>query len=151
MKALMLSILAAGLFTTSAAADQCTFEKQLKTLALNIYHEARGESVYGMQMVGEVTLNRVASDHYPDDICSVVYQKGQFSWVISKKDHRPRENLAWRMSVEIAYDLLTGRVYYFDNGATHYYNPDLVKRPYWALKKYKVATIGDHVFYSIEP
>jgi len=139
------------LYSTFAAAESCDFEKSLKALALNIYHEARGEGVYGMQMVGEVTLNRVYSDHYPDNICKVVYQRGQFSWVRNKKDHIPKEIGAWVMSVEIAYDLLTGKADYFDNGATHYYNPDLVKRPYWALNKYKVGVVGDHVFYSIEP
>lgn len=138
-------------YSTYALAESCDFSKSLKTLALNIYHEARNENLLGMQLVGEVTLNRVYSNHYPNNICDVVYQNKQFSWVKNKNDHDPKEINEWKIAVKMAYDLLTGKTDYIDNGATHYYNPDLVKRPRWALNKYKIGVVGNHVFYSIKP
>ena len=41
-------------------------------LALNVYFEARSEDVVGQYAVAEVTLNRVASDRFPDTVCDVV-------------------------------------------------------------------------------
>ncbi|HIE75488.1 MAG TPA: cell wall hydrolase, partial [Gammaproteobacteria bacterium] len=49
-------------------------------LALNIYHEARGESHDGQVAVAAVTLNRMQSASYPDTVCGVVWQPHQFSW-----------------------------------------------------------------------
>jgi hypothetical protein len=48
--------------------------QDLNCLTKNIYHEARGEPVDGQYAVAEVTMNRVASKHYPNTVCDVVYQ-----------------------------------------------------------------------------
>lgn len=45
-------------------------------LALNVYHEARSENYDGQMAVAQVTLNRVASEKYPDSICDVVCNGG---------------------------------------------------------------------------
>ena len=38
-------------------------------LALNVYFEARSEDLASQYAVAEVTLNRVASPDFPDDVC----------------------------------------------------------------------------------
>ena len=48
-------------------------------LARIIYWEARGEPDEGKLAVGQVVLNRVRSDLYPDTIEEVIAQSGQFS------------------------------------------------------------------------
>ncbi|UIW10497.1 endolysin [Aeromonas phage BUCT695] len=50
-------------------------------LTLNIYMEAGGEGYHGMEMVADVTINRLHDDRFPDTVQNVVLQKGQFSWV----------------------------------------------------------------------
>ena len=40
--------------------------REMQCLALNVYHEARGESRSGQYAVATVTMNRVQSDRYPD-------------------------------------------------------------------------------------
>jgi len=55
--------------------------KEINCLAVNMYHEARGEGRIGMVAVGWVTINRRNSIHFPNTICKVVYQRSQFSWV----------------------------------------------------------------------
>ena len=52
----------------------------LMCMALNIYHESRSEEMRGQVAVANVTLNRVASNKWPNDVCSVVkqgYTKGK--------------------------------------------------------------------------
>ena len=43
-------------------------------LASNIYREARNQSLSGKVAVGQVVLNRVDNERFPDTICSVVKQ-----------------------------------------------------------------------------
>jgi spore germination cell wall hydrolase CwlJ-like protein len=137
------------LFLSSAAvAGGCDDSDKLQALALNIYHEARGESEKGMRMVGEVTINRVSSSKYPDTICDVVYQGCQFSWTCSKKNKKPREKEAWEKSLEIAKELLNENVASYPHLATHFVNLR-VARPSWTRKFDKVKKIGDHTFYRM--
>lgn len=44
-----------------------------------MYFEANRSSRAGMIAVGNVVMNRVASDEFPDTVCAVVGQKGQFA------------------------------------------------------------------------
>lgn len=146
MKTLLTTALIA--MATPVFAD-CDFDKQVEVLALNMYHEARGEGSDAMQMVGEVTLNRVEHPRYPDDICSVVYQRKQFSWTHTRKDHDPHEKEVWETALELAENLVAGEIELFDNGATHFLNPNTVRRiPSWTRKFEQVGQIGNHVFYE---
>ena len=136
--------------STAAVASHCDDKKELETLALNIYHEARGETLEGMKMVGEVTLNRVSSRHYPNNVCDVVYQKSQFSWVPRKKGKKPRERDAWMKSLEIAEELLNDDKTSYGHMATHFINTSAVNKiPKWTKKFTKVERIGNHVFYRM--
>ncbi|MCR5837487.1 MAG: cell wall hydrolase [Lachnospiraceae bacterium] len=53
--------------------------QELRYLSSIIYCEARGECYAGKLAVGIVVLNRMKSDLYPDDMVSVIYQRGQFT------------------------------------------------------------------------
>lgn len=136
--------------STAAVAGGCDAQKQKELLALNMYHEARGEGAVGMQMVGEVTLNRVNRPEFPDTICDVIYQRSQFSWVRGKKNHHPDEIESWELALEIAENLLQGEAHLYDNGATHFMATKLLKNPpRWARKFDRVATVGKHTFYEM--
>jgi N-acetylmuramoyl-L-alanine amidase len=138
--------IASTLVSTAAVAGGCD---EVEVLALNMYHEARGEGHDGMQMVGEVTLNRVDHDSYPNDICDVVYQRSQFSWVHTRRDHTPRESEVWEEALDIAERLLNDDIERFDNGATHFLNPRTVSQlPRWAREFEMVGQIGNHRFYA---
>jgi spore germination cell wall hydrolase CwlJ-like protein len=131
--------------STAAVAGECD---EIRVLALNMYHEARGEGSDGMQMVGEVTLNRVEHPSYPNNICNVVYQRSQFSWVRMRSDHTPHEQDLWEQSLELAEGLLNDDIEKFNNGATHFLNPSMLSRlPRWAREYEVVGQIGNHVFY----
>src|SRR5688500_11742487 len=69
-------------------------------LATAVYFEARGEPLAGQLAVAEVVLNRSRSGRYPADICAVVKQPWQFSFVRKGQfPHADRGSDAWRRAV----------------------------------------------------
>jgi N-acetylmuramoyl-L-alanine amidase len=121
--------------------------RELKCLAENMYHEARGEGVVGMALVGQVTIVRTASDKYPSDICKVVYQKAQFSWTLSKEKKIPEKVIDEYL--KIAYSFFIGEIEVPKQfkQATHYYST-AIKEPYWANKMTYLGQNGNHKFFK---
>jgi len=117
----------------------------LMCLALNIYWEARNQSVAGQLAVAQVTLNRVLDRRYSDDVCDVVYQHKQFSWYWDGKSDVPIENKAWERALLIASAALDGSGHVALQGVTHYHA--VYSKPYWKDSMVRVTTIDDHIFY----
>ena len=62
---------------------------------------------------------------------------------------KPKEKEAWETAEILAEDLLSGEIQYFDNGATHFINPNGVsKMPGWTKKFKMVGKHGKHIFYA---
>lgn len=127
--------------------------KALKCLALNIYHEARGEPVDGKLAVAHVVMNRVTDKRFPGSVCGVVAQGGekrrhkcQFSWRCDGRSDRPRDRAQWAYSVDIARAVYFGRTEDLTNGAL-WYHADYV-RPSWKYVLVKGPKIGRHIFYT---
>lgn len=112
-------------------------------LALNCYYEARGEDFSSQVAVANVVLNRVESDKYPNTVKEVVQQYKQFSWFWDGKSDKPKDEKAWRISVQAAAVALNG--YNNIEDALFYYNPKLAD-PYWAVHKEVVKVSGNHIF-----
>jgi spore germination cell wall hydrolase CwlJ-like protein len=169
-KAVWVSILViAGIVTLFAFALRAAFaDRELKQhlareqhaqnlacLALNVYYEARGEPAAGQYAVAEVTMNRKASQRYPDTVCAVVYQRSwdplrrryvaAFSWTeLGDLDEPGGE--AWQRAKQVA-----EAVYYQKHtpaleGALFFHATYV--SPEWAKDKRRVARIGRHVFYK---
>lgn len=128
---------------------------QLRCLALNIYHEARGEPVSGQYAVGHVVMNRVSDKRYPNSICAVVRQGGeikryrcQFSWWCDGRSDRPTDNDAWRASMRMAMEIYLG--YSKDpTGGAMWYHADYVS-PRWRNFFRRGPKIGQHIFYQAQ-
>lgn len=119
-------------------------------LALNIYHEARGEGRIGQLLVGHVTLNRVEHENWPNNICQVVYQPNQFSWTRSK-NHKIDDQKSWEKIKELS-SLLLRRNFDRSNGALYYINDNKVdKRNHSWLKNLKVVKVhNNHKFFTLD-
>lgn len=149
-----LPFLALG-FTIYAHITAQNHNQQLLCLALNVYHEARGEPLLGQYAVAEVTMNRVASATYPDTVCEVVYQKrwdrlrrryvGAFSWT-EFDSTPPVRSAAWLQAWEVAQAVYYEREAPRLKGALHYHARHI--RPSWARERQPIASIGKHVFYE---
>ena len=129
--------------------------RNLTCLALNVFYEARSESRAGQYAVAKVTLNRVASNRYPDTICEVVYQRnwdrlrrrfvGAFSWTELESKARLEQKAwqrAWEAAEAVYYNPQTVKL----NGALFYHAKYI--KPSWAKRKKPVARIGKHIFYK---
>lgn len=115
-------------------------------LALNVYFEARGEDMLGQLAVAEVTLNRVESSRYPDNVCDVVWQPKQFSWTHDGKSDKPKDARAWREAQRIARIALSeNEMVVVGEDVTHYHAS--YASPYWASSYERVAKVGKHIFY----
>lgn len=114
-------------------------------LALNVYWEARNQSVAGQLAVAQVTMNRSYDPRYSDDVCEVVYDHKQFSWYWDGQSDRPREWKAWERAIMIASAAMDGSGHAELQGVTHYHA--VYSQPYWKDYMTRVARIGDHVFY----
>lgn len=121
---------------------------ELGCLALNIYHEGRGEDRKGQAAIAAVTMNRVQSKNYPDTVCEVVWQDKQFSWTHIASRHHSVVNLrAWQQSLTLARLFLDGEEMAEIGDATHYHATTV--QPYWASKHKLVAKVGNHYFYDL--
>lgn len=157
MTKLLSAVVVALLATNTAYADHCNTEEKVNALALNMYHEARGQGEDAMQLVGEVTLNRVESEHFPDDICDVVYQgrldsngnpirhQCQFSWYCDGRSDTPHNQELWEIAVNIATALIEETIELLGTQATHYHAKWV--NPSWSEKYEVVGYYGNHVFY----
>lgn len=127
--------------TEDAISSVVELERHVECLAKNIYFEARGEPRKGQLAVAHVTVNRTKSDHYPNDVCSVVYQKKQFSWTVDRPKIRNYELYA--EFKDMAYSVLQGETKDPTNGALFFHNTSA--DPGWG-KRIR-AKIGQHIFY----
>lgn len=126
----------------------------IECLAMNIYHEARGEPIAGQYAVAEVTLNRTHSPEFPSSVCQVVYQKHwnphrkeivyAFSWTGMSLTTK-FNSAAWRQAREIARTVLTHGRQTTLHGALYYHNTNV--KPAWARRHKRLAIIGRHIFY----
>jgi spore germination cell wall hydrolase CwlJ-like protein len=115
-------------------------------MAQNIYFESANQSVLGKLAVGLVVMNRVKDSRYPGTICEVVRQDSQFSWVDDNRSNQPKADAAWKESVRIAEDVLSGRADFLEFDEITHYHADYVN-PYWSGSMEEVATIDQHIFY----
>lgn len=115
----------------------------VQCLALNVYHEARGEPRMGQVAVAEVTMNRVASPNFPDSVCRVVHQEAAFSWTMG--DASAPGGRAWRRALEVAATVYNDEQSPVVPGALHYHVRGI--EPEWARAHPPIKRIGRHVFY----
>ena len=131
-------------------------------MALNIYHEARGEDYLSQLAVADVTMNRVLSHRFPNSVCGVISEsrvkpnwrgemvpvkhKCQFSWYCDGADDMPSEGRSWSNAKAIA----NNKNYWgITKGALFYHSMEVT--PFWADSFIKLGTIGNHIFYRPPP
>jgi spore germination cell wall hydrolase CwlJ-like protein len=129
-------------------------EHQLGCLAKNIYHEAGSEPFEGKVAVAQVTLNRVNSGQFPNDVCKTIYQKNivyekvicQFSWACDRAiTFNPVNKPNYAESMIVAQKVLLEDYRLPGLKDAMYFHGDYIN-PGW--KREKVAKIGHHIFYK---
>ena len=107
-------------------------------LALNVYHESRGEPELGQLAVAHVTLNRAKQNN--STVCTEVFKKNQFSWTRNKFKIPRKDDPEWKTSMQIAKlsltktDITKGSLYFAE------------RRVFF--RKKKTLQIGNHNFFK---
>jgi N-acetylmuramoyl-L-alanine amidase len=129
-------------------------EKQLACLAKNIYYEAGSEPFEGKIAIAQVTMNRVESGQFPNDVCQTIYQKNifyekvvcQFSWYCDRAATvKPIHKGNYDESMTAAKKVLLEGFRLPSLEKALYFHGDYIN-PGW--KREKVAKIGRHIFYK---
>ncbi|HEX8308119.1 MAG TPA: cell wall hydrolase [Allosphingosinicella sp.] len=128
------------------AGTQAT-DREMECLANAVYFEARSEPIEGQLAVAEVVLNRSSSGRYPTDLCAVITQKAQFSFIQRGRFPRAdRASEAWKTAVaiaSIARQKLAGNL----PSSVLWYHATYVS-PSWGKRLTRQTQIGLHIFYS---
>ena len=120
-------------------------EEDLYWLSRVISAESRGESLWGQIAVGNVVLNRVASDDFPDTIKGVVFDRKnavQFEPVANGTIY----NEPTAHSILAARLVLSGTVAV--QGCLYFFNPSLSQGTWIRENRTYRTTIGCHMFYD---
>lgn len=116
-------------------------------LALNVYHEARGEPIEGRIAVALATRNRVLEEGH--GYCRVVFKHKQYSWTLDpKKLERLPRGPEWLESKRVAEYVLHGGTD-FTKGATYFHATTVAPR--WASALEMTGKWGNHIFYRARP
>ncbi len=148
---------------TSYASSTTAIDDETSCLSLNIYHEARNQSIAGQIAVGQVTLNRVRDKRFPNTICEVITQgphrpswkgtgemipirnKCHFSWYCDGKSDEIKQKKEYSDIVDLSRMLMKQNMIDITTGATHYHA--YYVSPSWAKTKTRTTKIEDHIFY----
>jgi len=136
---------------------------EVACLALNIYHEARGETITGQVAVASVTLNRVKSSRFPNTVCEVVYQaqyskwweeahgkkvplrnKCQFSWYCDGKPDFVADQSVYKKVFDVAEIVYNAGIDTTEGSL--FYHAKYVE-PYWKDSMEMVMVADNHIFY----
>ena len=169
------AIVLAGVVTTVAIQTQQVPDRAPECLALNMYHEARGQGTAGLFAVSAVVLNRVNDKRFPNSVCEVIEQgpireswktrqhknlpdykrkyypiknRCQFSWYCDGKSDTPYNKKKYKELLDLSRFIIYNRTSFVDitNGALYYHTENVM--PNWAKAKQRIIKIGKHIFYK---
>ena len=150
--------------STTVSAEQITDcdtnrVDELYCAACNIYHEARGEGVEGMEAVAWIMLNRRNDERFPTNACDIVWENThghpEFAWTEDGSPDYVYNRTAWDDSIRLAYDVMGAGSDDLDMsddptmGAIFYHN-DTIEGGGWWKTLIVTNTIGNHRFYVDE-
>ena len=127
-----------------AAQNAAEVDDAVRCLAGAVYFESKGEPLSGQLAVAQVIINRAKSGRFPPDVCGVVTQRGQFSFV--RGGHIPtidEDRTAYRTAIAVAHVALADAWDGAAENALYFNTPN--RSPAGRLQR--VAAIGNHVFY----
>jgi len=116
-------------------------EAALICMAVNLFHEGRGEPILGQVAIIHTVRNRAQGK--PENVCKVVYAHAQFSWTLNNpgikaSDLKKFDEILHTCVIAWQFSDIT-------SGSDHYHHTSI--KPYWTKKMKRTMQIGQHVFY----
>ena len=128
----------------AVAAQDATSDDDARCLAGAVFFESKGEPLSGQLAVAQVIINRAKSGRFPTSVCSVVTQRGQFSFVhggviptidSGRAGYRTALAVA-KVALRAAWDSAAPDALFFH-----------ARSVAASARLTRVASIGNHVFY----
>ena len=119
-----------------------TLLEGLLWLTLNVYHEARSESMISQMAIVHVTLNRAFAQGRP--VKDIITQAHQFSWTTTKQSYVPDDPKAFMQCLQSVYAAL--QTDDMTKGATHFHSDRI--NPGWTSEYTYITHFGSHQFYK---
>lgn len=133
-------------FILFSSAVSANVDKETECLAMNVYHESRGESDKGKIAVAYTTLNRVEHNYFPDTFCEVVWQPSQFSWTNDGHSDDIKNQEVWLEILQLVELVINKKINDPTEGALFFHNKD-INPPGWADSMELSLDEGNHLFY----
>jgi N-acetylmuramoyl-L-alanine amidase len=127
---------------TAASTSGAAPDRELTCLAKVVLHEAGNQSRAGQLAVAQVVMNRVRSPRFPNTICGVALQRGQFFNVDA---YNPAHDGRWHTALDVARDARDGRSAPVVGGALFFRTAQ--GNATFFRTRTRVASLGDHIFY----
>jgi len=175
-KLIVLLLLSSNLVQAELSDFEINWKNEKECLAINLYHEARSESMAGIVSVAMVVINRTKSAKFPNNICDVIKQGNlteswktkrypdipntmrifyptrgecQFSWFCDGQSDTPLEEESYKRMLDISDKLLEDEFNIdITEGADHYFATWIDVEPKWAKHMIYIGTIDNHKFYK---
>lgn len=128
---------------TVSMAINDSVDADLVCLAKIVRHEAANQSMNGQLAVAQLVMNRVESPLFPNSICGVAHQRGQF---FNTNAYNPsRSDRRWDNAMEVALDARNGISDPVVGEAVFYHAAYVTPR--FHRSRPRVTQIEDHIFY----
>ena len=119
-------------------------DDEAQCLASTVYYESKGEPLAGQLAVAQTILNRTRSGHFPESVCGVVKQRGQFTFLRGGRIPTPPQGSnAWQTAVAIATIAEHGLWKQTAPDALYFHAARV--SPAWG--KTRIAALGHHIFF----
>ena len=113
--------------------------------AMTIYHEARGEPLVGQVAVAHVVFNRMHRPDWPNTVCGVVMEEGQFTFEWTP----PNSKRDFEASIILWEGVLSSNTIDPTNGSCYYHAVNLrADKTVFFKQLEKSVRIGNHQFYK---
>ena len=120
-----------------------TVDADLLCLAKIVRHEAANQSHTGQLAVAQLVMNRAESPRFPNTICDVAHQRGQF---FNTAAYNPSRNDArWQSAMDVALDARNAVSEPVVGEAVFYHAAYAPSR--FHQSRPRVTQIEDHIFY----
>jgi spore germination cell wall hydrolase CwlJ-like protein len=119
-------------------------DEQARCLATGVFYESRSETLEGQLAVARVIINRAKSTRFAPDICGVLRQRGQFSFVRGGVIPDPDTNKpSWKRAIAISRIAIDNGWQSEAEGALYFH----ARRVKMAWARPQAAVIDNHIFY----
>ena len=128
----------------AANTEVTALEPELECMAKVVRHEAANQSRKGQRAVAEIIMNRVRSDRFPNTVCGVVDQPGQF---FDTASYNPSTSTRqWKLAVEVSREVLIGEGENVAEGAYFYHAAYQAPNRFFRGRQ-QIMALEDHIFY----